>query len=244
MSSTICVSFAGRGRGWLLQPSLPAGSASGAWAPSRWMRRRPTRMAVSRQRGTVALMRRTSTTDELTLAMKGLAAGDEEAFGTFYDATSRSVFGIVLRVLRDRAQAEEVTQEVFLEAWRNAARYDAGQGTPAAWVNTIAHRRAVDRVRAAERSAQRDQRHAEGQRDASSPDTSEVVVARDEGDRVRAALARLPEAQRTALALAYFDGHTQREVAEMLDVPLGTVKTRMRDAMKKLRVQLDEGGHR
>lgn len=174
--------------------------------------------------------------------MKQLAAGDQTAFAAFYDATSASVFGIVLRVLRDRAQAEEVTQEVFLEAWRTAARYDAQQGTPAAWVNTIAHRRAIDRVRSVERSAQRDQRHAEGEQAMSSPDTSDVVVARAEGERVRAALQRLPEAQRTALSLAYFDGHTQREVAELLDVPLGTVKTRMRDAMKKLRVHLDEGG--
>ena len=174
--------------------------------------------------------------------MARMAAGDQEGFTVFYDATSRSVFGIILRVLRDRAQAEEVTQEVFLEAWRNASRYDSTQGTPSAWVNTIAHRRAIDRVRSAERSAQRDQRHVEGERDMSSPDTSDVVVARDEGDRVRAALDQLPEAQRTALSLAYFDGHTQREVAEMLNVPLGTVKTRMRDAMKKLRVHLAEGG--
>lgn len=193
-------------------------------------------------RGTVAFMRRAPAAHELSLAMSGLAAGDQHAFTTFYDATSRAVFGIVLRVLRDRAQAEEVTQEVFLEAWRTAARYDSKQGTPAAWVNTIAHRRAIDRVRSVERSTQRDQRHAEDQRDLRSPDTSDVVVARDEGDRVRAALERLPEPQRRALTLAYFDGRTQREVAEMLDVPLGTVKTRMRDAMKKLRIHLDEGG--
>lgn len=188
-------------------------------------------------------MRRVPAVDELSLAMTRMAAGDSQAFTMFYDSTSRSVFGIVLRVVRDRAQAEEVTQEIFLEAWKNAARYDSQQGTPAAWVNTIAHRRAIDRVRSVERSSQRDQRHAEGERDKSSPDTSDVVVAQDEGDRVRAALDTLPEAQRTALSLAYFDGHTQREVADMLNVPLGTVKTRMRDAMKKLRIHLDEGGH-
>lgn len=193
-------------------------------------------------RGKVGLMRPAIAAEELRRAMARMAAGDQEGFTVFYDATSRSVFGIILRVLRDRAQAEEVTQEVFLEAWRNASRYDSTQGTPSAWVNTIAHRRAIDRVRSAERSAQRDQRHVEGERDMSSPDTSDVVVARDEGDRVRAALDQLPEAQRTALSLAYFDGHTQREVAEMLNVPLGTVKTRMRDAMKKLRVHLAEGG--
>lgn len=205
--------------------------------PNRWS----PRLRSWSRRGRVALMRR-APADELSLAMKRLAAGDQAAFATFYDATSSSVFGIVLRVLRDRAQAEEVTQEVFLEAWRTAARYDVKQGTPAAWVNTIAHRRAIDRVRSVERSTQRDRRHAESEQALSSPDTSEVVVARAEGERVRAALQRLPEAQRTALSLAYFDGHTQREVAELLDVPLGTVKTRMRDAMKKLRIHLDEGG--
>jgi RNA polymerase sigma-70 factor (ECF subfamily) len=147
-------------------------------------------------------------------------------------------------VLRDRAQAEEVSQEVFLEAWRTSIRYDPNQGTPAAWINTIAHRRAVDRVRSVERSTQRDQRHAEREVESAAPDVSDIVVTREEGGRVRRALAALPEAQRTALTLAYYDGCTQREVAELLDVPLGTVKTRMRDAMKKLRTHLDEGGAR
>ncbi|MDX6308291.1 MAG: polymerase sigma-70 factor, subfamily [Nocardioidaceae bacterium] len=186
-------------------------------------------------------MRQTTTGTELASVMARVAGGDHRAFAELYDATSRTVFGIVLRVLRDRAQAEEVSQEVFLEAWRLATRYDPVQGSPSAWINTIAHRRAVDRVRSAERSVQRDLRHAAGEFLASSPDVSEVVVARDEGSRVRRALAELPEAQRTALALAYFDGRTQREVAEMLNVPLGTVKSRMRDAMRKLRTCLEEG---
>jgi RNA polymerase sigma-70 factor (ECF subfamily) len=173
--------------------------------------------------------------------MARVASGDQAAFAEFYDATSRAVFGIALRVLRDRAQAEEVAQEVFLEAWRTATRYDASQGTPSAWINTIAHRRAVDRVRAAERSAYRDQRHADEQTAVPIPDVSEEVVSRDVGERVRRALTRLPDGQRIALALAYYDGRTQREVAEMLNLPLGTVKTRIRDAMKKLRTYLDEG---
>ncbi len=198
-------------------------------------------MALLPRRGRVSSMRQTTTADELSSVMARVAEGDNDAFATFYDATSRTVFGIVLRVLRDRAQAEEVAQEVFLEAWKRAKRYDARQGTPAAWINTIAHRRAIDRVRSVERSVQRDQRHAEGEPQTTAPDVSDLVVARDEGDRVRKAMAELPEAQRVALALAYFEGRTQREVAEMLNVPLGTVKTRMRDAMKKLRIHLDEG---
>lgn len=207
-------------------------ASSFGWAPD---------MALLPRRGRVIAMRQTTTADELSSVMARVAEGDNDAFATFYDATSRTVFGIVLRVLRDRAQAEEVAQEVFLEAWKMAKRYDARQGTPAAWINTIAHRRAIDRVRSVERSVQRDQRHAEGELQTTAPDVSDLVVARDEGDRVRKAMAELPEAQRVALALAYFEGRTQREVAEMLDVPLGTVKTRMRDAMKKLRIHLDEG---
>lgn len=173
--------------------------------------------------------------------MVRVSEGDAAAFAQFYDATSRTVFGIVLRVLRDRAQAEEVSQEVYLEAWRMATRYDAALGSPGAWLNTIAHRRAVDRVRSVERSTARELRDAGTTLGGDVQDVSEIVVDRDEGRRVRDALAELPEAQRTALALAYYEGRTQREVAEMLGVPLGTVKTRMRDALRKLRVRLEEG---
>ena len=142
--------------------------------------------------------------------------------------------------LRDRAQAEEVTQEVYVEAWKSAPRFDPQQGSASAWLNTIAHRRAVDRVRSAERSTKRDQRHFESELAPPPPDTSDIVVAHDEGQRVRAALVALPEAQRTALQLAYFEGRSHREVAEELGIPLGTVKTRIRDAMKRLRNQLEE----
>jgi RNA polymerase sigma-70 factor, ECF subfamily len=182
-----------------------------------------------------------SASEGLASVMLRVSQGDQSAFGEFYDSTSRSVYGIVLRVLRDPAQAEEVAQEVYLEAWRSAQRYDAAQGSPAAWINTIAHRRAVDRVRAVERSAERDHRHALEESGQMAPDVSDVVVARNEGDRVRRALALLPEPQRVALALAYFDGCTQREVADILNVPLGTVKTRTRDALRKLRGQLERG---
>jgi RNA polymerase sigma-70 factor (ECF subfamily) len=192
-------------------------------------------------RGTVEAMPRTAEADDLTAVMGLVAAGDATAFARFYDATSRTVFGIVLRVLRDRAQAEEVAQEVYLEAWRLAHRFDAAQGSPSAWLNTIAHRRAVDRVRAVERTSARESREATMAAAIDVPDVSDIVVASAEGDRVRAALAELPEAQRTALTMAYFDGCTQREVSEILGVPLGTVKTRMRDAMRKLRVRLGEG---
>lgn len=177
---------------------------------------------------------------ELVAIMARVARGEQAAFADLYDATSRSVFGIVLRVLRDRAQAEEVTQEVYVDAWRQAARFDATKGSPASWLNTIAHRKAVDRVRSVERAMARDHQHVAMHAVRPEPDVSDVVVARDDGRRVREAMQRLPEVQRTALELAYFDGRSQREVAEYLEVPLGTVKTRIRDAMTRLRTYLGE----
>lgn len=197
-----------------------------------------------RARGTVVPMHPSThhQTSDLLALMGRVADGDQEAFAELYDATSRSVFGIVLRVVRDRAQAEEVTQEVYVEAWRHAGRFDGSRGTAAGWLNTIAHRRAVDRVRSAERSAVRDQRHFAFESAQPEPDVSEVVVASDEGRRVREALRQLSEPQRTAVELAYFDGRSHREVAEHLEVPLGTVKTRIRDAMRRLRTHLGEEG--
>jgi RNA polymerase sigma-70 factor, ECF subfamily len=177
---------------------------------------------------------------ELIAVMARVTQGDQQAFAELYDATSRTVFGIVLSVVRDRAQAEEVSQEVYVDAWRSAATFDPNIGSPAAWLNTIAHRKAVDRVRSAERQRQREQRHFETSSAVPTADTSELVVAIDEGRRVRAALRGLPEPQRTAVELAYFEGRSQREVAEFLEIPLGTVKTRIRDGMQKLRQQLGE----
>jgi RNA polymerase sigma-70 factor (ECF subfamily) len=194
-------------------------------------------------RGTVVDMHASTRDDEradLGLLMARVAEGDQQAFAEVYDATSRTVFGIVLRVLRDRAQAEEVTQEVYVDAWRQARRFDGERGSATSWLNTIAHRKAVDRVRSVERAAARDQQHFEHETRAPEPDVSDLVIARDDGRRVRDALQRLPEVQRTALELAYFDGRSQREVAEYLEVPLGTVKTRIRDAMKRLRTYLRE----
>jgi RNA polymerase sigma-70 factor (ECF subfamily) len=185
-------------------------------------------------------MRQQAPRQELANVMTRIAAGDQAAFAHLYDATSRTVFGIVLSVLRDHAQAEEVAQEVYVEAWRAAPCYDANLGSPTGWLNTIAHRRAVDRVRSAQRSTARDQRHYEAEDMKCSVDTADLVVKADEGQRVRQALESLPEAQRTALQLAYFEGRTYREVAEFLEVPLGTVKTRIRDALKRLKRQLGE----
>jgi RNA polymerase sigma-70 factor, ECF subfamily len=190
-------------------------------------------------RGTVVAMR-SSGGHELVELMGRIASGDQAAFADFYDATSRTVYGIVLRVLRDRAQAEEVAQEVYVEAWTSAPRFDADLGSPTGWLNTIAHRKAVDRVRSSERNLAREQRHFNAETQRVTADTSDIVVAQDESQRVREALEQLPEAQRTAVRMAYFEGRTYREVAEFLELPLGTVKTRIRDAMKRLRHHLGE----
>ncbi|WP_312854931.1 ECF RNA polymerase sigma factor SigK [Agromyces agglutinans] len=163
------------------------------------------------------------------------ATGDRAAFGLLYDETAPRVFGLVRRLLVDAAQAEEVTQEVYLEIWQTAARFDRAKGDAVAWMLTLAHRRAVDRVRAAQASRDRDLRA--GVRDLAVPvdEVAETVEVRIEHERVTTALASLSDVQREALALAYYDGCTQSEIADRLHVPLGTVKTRLRDGMIRLR---------
>lgn len=170
------------------------------------------------------------------------ARGDEQAFAELYDATSARVYGLVLRVVRDPAQAAEVTQDCYLQIWQNAARFDPERGSPLAWMLTLAHRRAVDRVRSAQSGVERDRRYAvrEPQQEA---DVSEAVVERLDAERVRKALAGLTSIQRQAIELAYFGGYTHTEVAGLLDVPLGTAKTRLRDGLIRLR-DFFEGGDR
>jgi RNA polymerase sigma-70 factor (ECF subfamily) len=194
----------------------------------------------ARRGGRVGTMHPTTRSAELADVLARVAGGDQAAFAQFYDLTSRTVFGIILSVLRDRAQAEEVTQEVYVEAWKLAPRFDVQQGSALAWLNTMARRRAVDRVRSAERSSAREIRHVEAERPPVGIDTSDIVIANDESRRVRNAMQSLPEVQRTALELAYFEGRTHSDIARHLEVPLGTVKTRIRDAMKRLRSQLGE----
>lgn len=171
----------------------------------------------------------------LAALLRRSARGDDAAFAELYDATSSRLHGLVLRVLRDPSQAEEVTQEVFIEIWRHSARYDETAGSPLSWLMTIAHRRAVDRVRTAEASSRRDTAYEQRNRSVEHDETAEVVTARLEARRVRAAMASLTEAQRGALELAYFGGYTHSEVASLLDLPLGTAKTRIRDGLIRLR---------
>ncbi len=163
--------------------------------------------------------------------------GDAEAFAAFYDEMSGLVFGTCRRVLRDAAMAEEVAQEVFLEVWKVAPTYDQRKGSPTGWVATIAHRRAIDRVRSEESRRRRDDKAG---RDAPTlvDGPAEIVEAVAEHQGVRAALEQLTDKQREAVSLAYFGGHTYREVAVLLNVPEGTAKTRIRDGLKRLRDEL------
>lgn len=172
------------------------------------------------------------TTEELMLR---IATGNENAFEELYDRVSPQVFGLVRRILKDQAQSEEVAQEVFVEAWQQAARYDETRGKAITWLLTLAHRRAVDRVRASQASKDRDLREGIKDFQASYDDVEETAILHDESLRVNQALERLSETQRDAIRLAYFGGFTHLEVAELLKIPVGTAKTRIRDGMNKLR---------
>jgi len=170
--------------------------------------------------------------DEL---MERVARGDQQAFASLYDALAPLVHGLVLRILRDPAQSEEVTQEVFLEVWRQARRFDADRGHARAWITVTAHRRAVDRVRAAQAASDRDLREGIKEFQASYDDVEHRVEVSLDSQRVHRALQSLTEAQREAIRLAYYGGYTYPQVAEVLGLPLGTVKTRIRDGMIRLR---------
>ncbi|MBM0123924.1 ECF RNA polymerase sigma factor SigK [Pimelobacter simplex] len=178
---------------------------------------------------------------DLGALLRQSARGDSAAFATLYDATAARVHGLALRVVRDRAQAEEVTQEVFLEVWRQASRYDAERGSALAWLMTITHRKAVDRVRSAEAASRRDATWEQRNQGVEHDTTAEAAHASLEAHRVRAALGQLTDVQREAIELAYFGGYTHTEVATLLDLPVGTAKTRIRDGLIRLRDTIGVG---
>jgi RNA polymerase sigma-70 factor (ECF subfamily) len=162
-----------------------------------------------------------------------VARGDLAAFEAVYDQLAPAVYGTVRHVLRDPAQSEEVTQEVLLEVWRCASRYDPALGSPSGWVMTIAHRRAVDRVRSNQRSTERERTIPP----AAAADDPVAATVEDNLDhrRVRHCLSTLSDLQRQSIRLAYYHGYSYSEVAALLNVPVGTVKTRMRDGLIRLR---------
>jgi len=170
---------------------------------------------------------------ELAGLLAKVARGDEAAFAGVYDHFATVVYGLVRRVVRDPAQSEEVTQDVLLEVWRTASRFDPSEGSARGWLMTLAHRRAVDRVRSAQASARREARAAVA---ATEFDVvAEEVETRLDAQRVRHCLDSLTELQRESVTLAYYGGYTYREVAALLGVAVGTVKTRMRDGLIRLR---------
>lgn len=164
--------------------------------------------------------------------------GNEAAFSEFYDMTASLIYGVVLKVVRDPSMAEEITQETFVEIWRLAPRYDTTRGTAKSWCATIAHRRAVDRVRSEQARRNREERDHDRRVDTGHDTTSANVIDRLDHVRVRNALESLSETQREAVTIAYYQGRTYREVAALLDIPEGTAKTRIRDGLIRLRDHL------
>jgi RNA polymerase sigma-70 factor (ECF subfamily) len=180
------------------------------------------------------------TTNPLDALMARVADGDTDAFSRLYDQTSAMVYGLARRVVRSEAMAEEVTQEVFLQVWRKSAEFDPARGAVKTWIATLAHRRAVDAVRRSQSSRDREAKVPE---DPPAPDVAEAAIVTDEQERVRAALGALTDLQLQVIEMSYFGGLTYREVAERLDTPLATVKTRIRDGLMRMRAALgDDNG--
>ncbi|MGW2616867.1 sigma-70 family RNA polymerase sigma factor [Streptomyces sp. NPDC001500] len=183
----------------------------------------------------VYIGRNPSAKPDLQELMARVALGDEKAFASVYDTVVNSVLGVVRAVLRDEAQSEEVAQEVLVEVWRTAPRYRSDRGSAINWILTLAHRRAVDRVRSAEAAAARDHKAALLDHTPEYDHVTEQVEARLEREQVRRCLRTLTEIQRQAVTLAYYRGLTYPQVADALKLPLGTVKTRLRDGLIRLR---------
>jgi len=184
-----------------------------------------------------ARSRNDAASEELLVAV---AEGDQPAFAVLYDRVVPQVLGVALRVLRDRALAEEVSQEVMVEVWRKADRFDPERGTASGWITTLAHRRAVDRVRSEQASRDRDDRVSRRDEPRAFDAVADEVQVNLDHWQVRRALSTLTERQREAIELAYFGGHTYRDVARVLDIPEGTAKSRLRDGLLRLREALED----
>jgi RNA polymerase sigma-70 factor, ECF subfamily len=170
---------------------------------------------------------------DLSALFARVQSGDQDAFADLYDAIAPLVFGAVKRILRDPAMSEEVTQEVFVDLWTSAARFDPTRGVVSTWAVTIARRRAIDRVRSEQ--SQRNRIEQLGHRRADVEDgTDDAVVASLDAERVTRALADLPTDQRQIIQLAFIDGYSHSDIAEQLGLPLGTVKGRVRGGLQRL----------
>lgn len=178
-------------------------------------------------------------TVDLGSVLLRVAQQDADAFAAFYDRTSGRVYGLVSRVLRDAGYSEETTQEIYLEVWRTAAAYDPAKGSPLAWLLTIAHRRAVDRVRSEQAGTKREARYGAANVDRAGDVVAESAIGRDERRRVTECIGGLTDAQRECIGLAYYGGLTYVQVSQRLKTNLSTIKSRMRDGLRGLRNCLD-----
>ena len=176
---------------------------------------------------------RPDATDDVSELLGRVSRGDSEAFARLYDALNGSVYGLARRVVRDPERAEDVAQEVFLEVWRKAPTYEASKGTAKTWILTIAHRRAVDAVRRNEASRKYEAKTLVDDVEHDAP--ADDLIAREEQQQVRNCLETLTDLQLESVQLAYYNGYTYSEVATLLDKPLPTIKTRMRDGLIRLR---------
>ncbi|HTX94559.1 MAG TPA: sigma-70 family RNA polymerase sigma factor [Mycobacterium sp.] len=173
--------------------------------------------------------------NELDALLREVARGNNAAFAALYDATKSRVYGMVVRVLRDPGYSEETTQEVYCEVWRRAWEYDSGKGSALAWLLTLAHRRAVDRVRSEEAGMKRQSRYLAASADPASDVVAESAITGDERRRVVECLGGLTDIQRQCIEMAYYEGLTYSEVSKRLAANLSTIKSRMRDALRGLR---------
>lgn len=172
---------------------------------------------------------------DLDTLLRQVARRDVDAFAALYDRTRARVYGLVTRVLRDHGYSEEITQEIYLEVWRSAEAFDPSRGSALAWLMTMAHRRAVDRVRAEQAATQRESRYGASTVERSSDVVAESAITSDERRRVTACLDGLTDVQRQCIEMAYYGGLTYAEVSQRLSANLSTVKSRMRDALRGLR---------
>ncbi|WP_422744908.1 sigma-70 family RNA polymerase sigma factor [Mycobacterium sp. WMMD1722] len=186
----------------------------------------------------LAAVRLPLVTTDLDDLLRRVAQRDIDAFTAFYDATRARVYGLVSRVLRDPGYSEETTQEVYLQVWRSASGFDPQSGTPLAWLMTLAHRRAVDRVRSEEAASARESRYGAASVDPPADHVSDSVLLLDERRRVTDCLGSLTDVQREAIQLAYYEGLTYVQVSERLAANLATIKSRMRDGIRGLRTCL------
>ena len=171
---------------------------------------------------------------DLNLLLRRVGIGDEHAFELLYRQLAPPAYGVIRRVLRDPAQSEEVTQEVMLEVWRSATRFDPAMSGATTWVLTIAHRRAIDRVRTEVAAAEREQKTAWADL-GPGDEVADLVATTMDRDRVRRCLGDLTEVQRQSITLAYYGGYTYRQVSTLVDATLAAIKSRIRDGLSRMR---------